>query len=285
MSLRLRLVAAIVLLATAGLVLFGVVTYSLYSDSEYQSLDNQLKASVDTLGRILSLGGGQPGGGQPGGGQPGGGGPGSPGGGHFPGGQGGPPPILVPYGAVYDAAGKVLAALPLDSKAAATPRLATSSLRAADAGRILTVGSVTGSTTWRILVTPDSGGDYLVVATPTTAVTSALHDLVLIETSAALGLLIVLSLGAGLVLRRGLRPLEQMAVTARRISGGDLTQRVGIKADQSEVGQLGTAFNAMVENIAAAFLARDLTEERLRQFLADASHELRTPLTSIKGFA
>src|SRR6185312_9527160 len=29
----------------------------------------------------------------------------------------------------------------------------------------------------------------------------------------------------------------------------------------------------------------DATENRLRQFLADASHELRTPLTSIRGYA
>jgi two-component system OmpR family sensor kinase len=35
----------------------------------------------------------------------------------------------------------------------------------------------------------------------------------------------------------------------------------------------------------AAFAQRDATEERLRQFLADASHELRTPLTSIRGYA
>jgi two-component system OmpR family sensor kinase len=34
-----------------------------------------------------------------------------------------------------------------------------------------------------------------------------------------------------------------------------------------------------------AFKERQATEDRLRQFLADASHELRTPLTSIQGFA
>jgi two-component system OmpR family sensor kinase len=283
-TLRLRLVAAIVLLATAGLILFGVVTYSLYSNSEYQSLDHQLQASVDVIGDVLSPGGhGRP----PDGNGGGGGGPGSPGGGGLPSGtHGGPPPILVPYGALYNADGKVVASLPLDSEAASIPRLPAGALSTANVNKILTTGSVSGSTTWRMLITRALGSqDYLVLATPTTAVTSALHDLVLIETSAAVGLLILLSLGAGVVLRRGLRPLEHMAATARLISGGDLSQRVETTGDKSEVGQLGSAFNTMLEDIAAAFTARDMTEERLRQFLADASHELRTPLTSIKGFA
>jgi two-component system OmpR family sensor kinase len=41
----------------------------------------------------------------------------------------------------------------------------------------------------------------------------------------------------------------------------------------------------MLDEIESAFAERDRTEQRLRQFLADASHELRTPLTSIQGFA
>jgi two-component system OmpR family sensor kinase len=51
------------------------------------------------------------------------------------------------------------------------------------------------------------------------------------------------------------------------------------------VGQLGLALNTMLGELEAAFNERDATEQRLRQFLADASHELRTPLTSIHGFA
>jgi two-component system, OmpR family, sensor kinase len=41
----------------------------------------------------------------------------------------------------------------------------------------------------------------------------------------------------------------------------------------------------MLDDLEKAFAERDATEQRLRQFLADASHELRTPLTSIQGFA
>ena len=41
----------------------------------------------------------------------------------------------------------------------------------------------------------------------------------------------------------------------------------------------------MLERLEQAFAQRKASEERLRQFLADASHELRTPLASIRGYA
>ena len=45
------------------------------------------------------------------------------------------------------------------------------------------------------------------------------------------------------------------------------------------------ALNQMLEQIEGAFAEKSASEERLRQFAADASHELRTPLTSIRGYA
>ena len=53
----------------------------------------------------------------------------------------------------------------------------------------------------------------------------------------------------------------------------------------TEVGQLGEAFNTMIDEIEVAFAQRAASEDRLRRFLADASHELRTPLTSILGYS
>jgi two-component system OmpR family sensor kinase len=131
-----------------------------------------------------------------------------------------------------------------------------------------------------------SGSDYtIVVAAPLTEVSNALHRLVLYEASGAIFLLLLLSAGSWLILRRGLRPLERMAGTARSITAGDLSERVSPSGGASEVGQLGLALNTMLDNIEGAFQERQATELRLRQFLADASHELRTPLTSIQGFA
>ena len=44
-TLRSRLVAALLVLTTAGLVAFGVVTYQLYETSQFDRLDDQLRAS------------------------------------------------------------------------------------------------------------------------------------------------------------------------------------------------------------------------------------------------
>jgi two-component system OmpR family sensor kinase len=154
-------------------------------------------------------------------------------------------------------------------------------------GRFFTVGSKTGSTRWRVLAmsTDRPSGGTLVVAAPMTEVRSALRRLVLVETSSAFALLVLLGLGSWLIMRRGLRPLEEMAGTARSITAGDLSQRVASSDERSEVGQLGLALNTMLGDLEGAFRKRQETEDRLRQFLADASHELRTPLTSIRGFA
>ena len=86
-------------------------------------------------------------------------------------------------------------------------------------------------------------------------------------------------------MRRGLRPLEEMAGSAATITAGDLSERVAPADDRTEVGQLGLALNTMLDGIEVSFREREASEARLRQFLADASHELRTPLTSIQGFA
>jgi two-component system OmpR family sensor kinase len=76
-----------------------------------------------------------------------------------------------------------------------------------------------------------------------------------------------------------------MAGTADAIASGDLTRRVPEERAGTEVGRLGSALNEMLGQIEAAFSEKSASEERLRQFVADASHELRTPLTSIRGYA
>jgi two-component system OmpR family sensor kinase len=47
---------------------------------------------------------------------------------------------------------------------------------------------------------------------------------------------------------------------------------------------VGRALNLMLDNVAKALQARQETEMKVRQFVADASHELRTPLTAIRGY-
>jgi two-component system OmpR family sensor kinase len=97
--------------------------------------------------------------------------------------------------------------------------------------------------------------------------------------------LAVLAIIAAIVVTRSLRPLRRIAATADAIADGDLGARVPATPRGSEIGSVATALNRMLAENEAAFSERDATEDKLRQFLADASHELRTPLTSIRGYA
>jgi two-component system OmpR family sensor kinase len=88
-----------------------------------------------------------------------------------------------------------------------------------------------------------------------------------------------------LTVRRGLRPIDEMIVTAERIAEGELSERAPVPKRASEVGDLGNALNLMLDRIEEAVAAKTASEARTRRFAADASHELRTPLTSIRGYA
>ena len=117
---------------------------------------------------------------------------------------------------------------------------------------------------------------------------------VLVRTLVLVGLIVLglMLLVGWLIIRRGLTPLERVTATAERISAGDLSQRVDVEQDGSEVGRLGQAFNRMLDQIQGAFqsqqqalAAKQRSEAQLRQFVADASHELRTPLTALRGYS
>lgn len=95
-------------------------------------------------------------------------------------------------------------------------------------------------------------------------------------------------------IRREMLPLGEVAATARNIGSQDLIAAPTVdtfdRVDSSiaqpgdEVGDVGFALNTMIDNVETALQARAESEQRLRQFVADASHELRTPLASIQGY-
>ena len=125
----------------------------------------------------------------------------------------------------------------------------------------------------------------LVTAVSLGATDATLASLLRIEIVVSLAVLVALCVIALWTIRRGLRPLDDMARTAGAIASGDLTQRVDSGENDTEVGRLGVALNGMLTQIETAFDEKSQSEARLRQFVADASHELRTPLTSIRGYA
>ncbi|WP_433246535.1 sensor histidine kinase [Streptosporangium sp. CA-135522] len=145
---------------------------------------------------------------------------------------------------------------------------------------------------WRARRTTLNSGGTLLTAVDMTEVRQIVGQLALVELLGGGGLMLALA-GAGvMVIRRSLRPLEEIELTAQAIAAGDLSRRVADADPHTEVGRLGQSLNGMLAQIEAAFRARSeseasarRSEERMRRFVADASHELRTPLTSIRGFA
>ena len=130
------------------------------------------------------------------------------------------------------------------------------------------------------------GPVLLVVARPVNDLSAQLHTVVVAELITGGALILLLALGGRWLIGRGLSPLSQMAGTAQRITTqGDLTARMPDADDRTEVGALGAAINTMLDRIQHAFGARLRSEQKVRQFAADASHELRTPLTTIRGYA
>ncbi len=140
--------------------------------------------------------------------------------------------------------------------------------------------------------TGDNGSYY--VAVPTSDVNSTINTLILVEVSVTAAGLIAAGIAGSVLVGLALRPLRKVASTATRVSElplhtGEVTlyERVPeSEADpHTEVGQVGAALNRMLDHIHSALHARQQSEMRVRQFVADASHELRTPLASIRGYA
>jgi two-component system OmpR family sensor kinase len=140
-------------------------------------------------------------------------------------------------------------------------------------------------TRWRVEVRTNSHIGYAVVRSSLTEVDATQANLVLIDLSITAVVLAGIIAAAAAVIRVGLRPLDRMQQAAGEIAGGDLSRRVEDADPHTESGQLGSALNTMMVRIETAMAERTASEQRLRQFLADAAHELRTPLTSIQGFA
>ncbi|HEY6780255.1 MAG TPA: HAMP domain-containing sensor histidine kinase, partial [Thermoleophilaceae bacterium] len=271
MSLRTRLIAALLALATVGLLALAAITYLEQRSFLLDRIDQQARSAVPAVSRALEKQGADFG-------EPPGRGPGD-----RPDGDVNLPPGT--YGQLRSASGKVRGEVVLtyDQDSPSPPRIPSD----LPTGRLITVPARNGNDLrYRVLATPTfHGAGTTVVAVPLHEVDQTLNRLLLVEALVIGGVLIALAVGAWFLVRLGLRPLERMADTAGAIAAGDLSQRVSPATHRTEVGRLGLALNGMLGRLEQAFAERRETEERLRRFLADASHELRTPLASIRGYA
>ncbi|MFB4423131.1 ATP-binding protein [Streptomyces sp. QL37] len=147
---------------------------------------------------------------------------------------------------------------------------------------------------YRVQVVPSGAGTSVVVGIPTAEVDKAVNTLIVVEVCVTCAGLIAAGIAGAAMVGVALRPLRRVVATATRVSelplhSGEvaLLERVpDAEADpRTEVGQVGAALNRMLGHVGSALEARQKSETRVRQFVADASHELRTPLASIRGYA
>jgi len=75
---------------------------------------------------------------------------------------------------------------------------------------------------------------------------------------------------------RAIRPVNDVAQAAQKITGSNLSLQIPLRGAGDELDNLIGSFNRMTTRLEDSF-------EQIRRFSTDVSHELRTPLTSIRG--
>jgi two-component system OmpR family sensor kinase len=137
-------------------------------------------------------------------------------------------------------------------------------------------------------------GETIVTGLPTSEVDDTLFTVAIIFSVVGAVALIGGTTAGILIIRRQLAPLSTVSAAARQVADLELDRgevklptpivKVDPAAAHTEIGQLGSSLNRMLDRIAGALSARHASETRVRQFVADASHELRTPLAAIRGY-
>jgi heavy metal sensor kinase len=93
----------------------------------------------------------------------------------------------------------------------------------------------------------------------------------------SLPILLLLTAGLGTWLARGsLRPIKEINLTARRITGTHLDETIPTTGNRDELDDLAHTLNDMIASIRASV-------NRMQRFAANAAHELRTPLNAMRS--
>ncbi|WP_375431353.1 sensor histidine kinase [uncultured Friedmanniella sp.] len=271
LSLRSRLVIGIVVLLAAGLAAADVAGVGLTRSYQLQRIDQQLtsgppRTTADgqwaTTSEALC--------------------------GLVAGPSGATPQLPTNYTiGVLDGSGRQLCRLPQQPTTLGTPDFAgmAGSLDArASSLEPSTVPSAGRGAPWRVQVLRTTDG-YVVVGISLADAFDVIARLQLVMALVSVVILVLAGIGGLMVVKVGLRPLTQIEDTADAIARGDLSRRIAAPPPNTEVGRLAGSLNSMLGQIERGFDERVRTEDRLRQFLADASHELRTPLATIRGHA
>ncbi len=146
---------------------------------------------------------------------------------------------------------------------------------------------------YRLVAVGTAYGDTIVTGLPLAAKQNTLASLVWTMVMVSSGGLLVIGLAGTAMIRRTMKPLEQLSEIATKVSrlpldAGEVALAVRVPPSAAhpgtEVGNVGYALNKMLDTVSKALESRQQSEMKVRQFVADASHELRTPLTAIRGY-
>jgi two-component system OmpR family sensor kinase len=280
-SLRLRLLLVLVALLAVVCAAVGWITVVAMQDFLVGQLDAQLTLAGGRASNFAPPTGGQGGGSDPN--------------------QSGTQFLLAPGQAVGTlgvlvAGGKVTEAAVLggDGKLKTVALARVPALTSVRPGGPPQTVTVTGLGEFRVAGRPSAQDGVLITGLPLSGVQHTVQQIIVVEIVVAAAGMVLGTVAGALIIRRALRPLSRVADTAVRVSTlplarGDVAieERIDAReaADRTEVGQVAGAVNRLLDHVDAALTARQQSEMKVRQFVADASHELRTPLTAIRGYA
>ena len=135
-------------------------------------------------------------------------------------------------------------------------------------GRVLFVVVLTRITPTRTFIVEEGSAEA--------PITNTLHAWLAVLVAGLAILIIGAALGGVWLARRALQPVDQIILTAERVSSRNLSDRLPVSNTGDELERLSVALNNMIRRL-------DDAVQHSRRFLADASHELRTPLTMMNA--
>ena len=260
LPLRLRLVALLVLLLLVALTLTGIATSAMVRRQLMDSTDRDLRAAaVPTASQVLT---------------------------QLLKGRGGGIPTNYAVRFMPTDGSTPLEVNPTGERLHPDiPTLALNDSRVQN-GILFTVQSTDGEMRWRVVPGQlRDGSATFAVAVPLRGVDTTVQRMLSSTTLIGLAVIASCAIFGWYGVRRAFRPLTQIEDTAAAIAAGDLTRRIPEPTAKDEVTSLSRSLNAMLAQIEQSFAVREASEERMRQFVADASHELRTPLAAVRGYA